>query len=85
MMGKIIVRAAGNQFCEWGAARQYQSGCNLGQGQQHELPLLHAVMGNDEAFMPDDLIAKQQQIEIQGSRPPSLILAHTSLFQLDAL
>ena len=35
--------------------------------------------------MPDDLVAVQQQIEIQGPGAPALIFAHSPLCLLDAL
>ncbi len=47
-------------------------GSQIAEGNQHEGPVPHPRMGNDQIVLLDDAVADQQDIDVEGSGSPAL-------------
>jgi len=66
-------RAGVKQGTEAFAIRQLQCGRRqFGQWVQHKRTQVHLVMGHLQARFVDQAIAKQQNVQVKGARPPTL-------------
>ena len=65
-------RAGFEQGAEASAIRQLQcGGRQFGQRVQHKRTQVHLVVGHFQARLVDQVIAKQQDIQIKGTRAPA--------------
>ena len=48
----------------------YQSGFDFTEGYQDEIAIVHLRVGKYQCIACDDAIAVEQQVEIEGARPP---------------
>ncbi len=55
-------------FDRQSADRVDQRGADLGQGLQHEQAGAKARMGYDEPWLVDDLVAEEDEVEVEGAR-----------------